>query len=205
MNSIKNYTRYLLLGLALLPLNLFAHSFDIAIIAAFGTDQGPSLWNGMRVATRERDGHVYETSDGHLGGVDSQLVRFDTANESDALLARLLKIGEVQGFIIAVLMKADQELLAQIPENIPYIAILVDGDAVNSNSNLLQPKQIQGNGRQIFQENYVDQYQRPPTEAALAGYTAARLIDAAIRQTDGDFTHSKAVQQAFMQSIQLLN
>mgnify|MGYP000503831047 CR=1 FL=1 len=64
----------------------------------------------MRVATRERDGHDLETSDGHLGGVDSQLLKFDSVGDKNRLLKRLTKIGADQGFIIAVLNKNNYEL-----------------------------------------------------------------------------------------------
>ena len=62
----------LLSGSVFAPGMAHAHVFDIAVIAPYSGPQahvGPNLWHGMRVATRESDGHAFETADGHLGGV----------------------------------------------------------------------------------------------------------------------------------------
>lgn len=208
MKNSKPWVNIILYCLLMLPLNLSAHSFDIAVIAPFSSEkaiEGQALWNGMRVATRERDGHDSETSDGHLGGVDSQLLKFDSVGDKNRLLTGLTKIGADQGFIIAVLNNNNYELISMIPEDIPHIVIIHNQDSNIQNANIIAPSMIEGNAKHLFQNSYVDQYQQTPDDSALAGYTAARLIDAAIRQTDGDFTHSGDVQKAFMDAIRLTN
>ena len=76
----------LLISALAAPGPLQAHSFDIAVVAPYPGSQaqvGASLWQGMRIATREADGHEDEASDGHLGGVDSNLLRIDSAGGAD--------------------------------------------------------------------------------------------------------------------------
>ena len=222
MNTNNRLLIFIVFSLLLLPFKLMAHSFDIAVIAPFSSEnvnKGMEFWNGMRVATRERDGHANETSDGHLGGVDSQLLKLDTAQSKASISKKLVNIGAKQGFIIAVLIPGHDDFISTIPTDIPYIAIVnntgqesfskentdQNGAILNkSNPNILVPKLAGERIKDSFRQSYMQQYNQLPGELAFAGYAAARLIDAAIRQTDGDFTHSKEVQNAFIEAIRLI-
>jgi hypothetical protein len=69
-----------------------AHSFRLGLAAPFSGPQaaiGQQALDGLMLATRERDGHPDESSDGHLGGLDSYLLPLDSA-EADGVALRQL-------------------------------------------------------------------------------------------------------------------
>ncbi len=73
-----------------------AHSFRMALLLPLtGADAavGRQAVKGFLLATRERDGHPDETSDGHLGGLDVYVLVIDTNRPEGAVLAA---IGENQ-------------------------------------------------------------------------------------------------------------
>ena len=68
------------LALALPAATAHAHSFSLAVLAG-GEDAATQLNSavkGILLATKERDGHADETSDGHLGGLDVFIVPLPT-------------------------------------------------------------------------------------------------------------------------------
>ena len=79
------YIRTVIVAAALMftAMPAFAHYFNVLLVGeAIGTS---GAYDGFRMATRERDGHANEESDGHLGGLDSYIFTTDSLAESPAI------------------------------------------------------------------------------------------------------------------------
>ena len=65
---------------------LHAHYFDVAIVVPPG--DGQAAMQAFLLASAERDGHPDETSDGHLGGLDSHVTIVENGDHADAQAIR---------------------------------------------------------------------------------------------------------------------
>lgn len=195
---------FIFIFVLLAPTIAIAHKFDIAIVAPFSgpnMQEGNNLWNGMRVATKEFDGHAFETSDGHLGGVDSNLIRIDSTQNKDLIAQQLKELGYQQKFIIAV-MGPDQLILKDLlPQDIANVLIFTGEEQLSAQLTVLTPGLAVGNARKLFDTQFLQQYLAPSDHLALAGYSAARLISAAILPIHGDLTDARAVQDSFYTAL----
>lgn len=153
-----------------------AHQFTAAILVV-GEQRETRLAEAVRgflLAADERDGHAGETSDGHLGGVDVQILPL----QSEAA-------GQVTG-------------LAGNPKPPASFVVVTDPEAEAGQAlDGLGPETVrlrhgalpQGwfgdEGAGSFAARYRRAYGSAPTEAAAQGYNAARRLDLAIRPLDG--------------------
>jgi hypothetical protein len=154
-----------------------AHEFTVAIVGdgsvADTEAQVAEVVRGFIVAADERDGHVNETSDGHLGGLDVQI--------------RVLPSGAA----------AAVEELVGVPKDPADITFLLDpmtlamssGEpALRLNTVIFRPGALPPRNKReasSFDVRFWALYGRVPTEAAEQGYNAARRIDSAIRPLGG--------------------
>ena len=188
------------LGAVLVPLSVVAHSFDVAVVARYSgprAAEGASLWNGMRVATREADGHPQETSDGHLGGVDAQLVRVDLAAGAAMVAGQLKRFIDSQGVVIAVIGPGAEVMREAWPAELASVVVLADpADGVHWRGAFAAPP-IGSDDGERFVTSYREDYGQIPDAVALGGYAAARLIDQAVRSLDGRFDDLGAVRESF--------
>lgn len=153
-----------------------AHEFTAALLVV-GENRDLRLADAVRgflLAADERDGHAGETSDGHLGGVDVQILPLP----SEAA-------GQVTGLSGAPSLPPDVVVvLADAPSN--GTAPGVDpGKSVIMTPGDLPAGWDQRGGTDGFAMRYRQAYGEPPGEAAALGYHAARRLDAAIRPLDG--------------------
>ncbi len=148
-----------------------AHEFTAGLHVA-GPGSGTRLAEivaGFLLATDERDGHAGETSDGHLGGVDVQVL--------------LLPRGSGAGI----------PGLYGNPAETPDVVILFGGsilpaELVPEGTPVVQAGQLPSaeDWRQSdFAARYLAVYGNPPTRDAAQGYNEARRLDLAIRPLDG--------------------
>lgn len=194
----------ILVALAAVPGALWAHSFDIAVVAPYSgplVQVGERLWQGMRVATREADGHANETSDGHLGGVDSNLLRVDSDGGARRLAQRLRELGARQGVVIAVLGPEQPGLVGVFPRGVPRIVVLTGPAEGATSPDVFLPEVVEGEVQARFTARYRQHYGEPPDDAAAGGYAAARLIAAAMDALDGDLSDPAEVRQSFARAM----
>lgn len=179
-------------AIALGPAGAAAHSFRVALVAPFGgakAAEGAALGAGFLVATRERDGHPAETSDGHLGGLDVHLLRVDGAAGTGAALAAASALLEGRdGDPVAFLaVSAGPELMAALEQASARAgAVFLDLSAGPLPDP--GPPEAPGDGSPAaapFAEAFRAAHGKAPGAAALAGYRAARLIDGAVRAQAG--------------------
>ena len=149
-----------------------AHEFTAAILVAGDNGEArlADAVRGMLLAADERDGHPAETSDGHLGGVDVQILPLPEA-----------AAGRVEGLRgaakrppgVAVVIGPEAEARATL-------------DSFGWDSIVMTPGTLPtGWAEGGFAARYRSAYGAGPTEAAAEGYNAARRIDLAIRPRDG--------------------
>lgn len=169
-----------------------AHGFRVGFIAPASGPQagtGASARNGFMLATRERDGHADEESDGHLGGLDVYLSIVDSGEGRDSVLARIRELVEdravefLTGVVPAELAAGIRRLTRGGP---PYFVDTEDLSGANVSTMDGAP----------FAAAFVAMYGRAPDRAAFKGYGAARLIDRAVRTVAGDFSRRQAVLRA---------
>lgn len=162
-----------------------AHSFNVAFITPLSgplAQDGKRALNGFLLATREQDGHALETSDGHLGGVDSNVLTIDAGKGIEAVQQRLgtLVRGKELVFVTGIL---DPELRAALAAALARTRVIVfdptDSAALRSAAGA-SGRLTTMDGR-AFPEVFRKAYGYQPDEYAIRGYIAARLIADAVR------------------------
>ncbi len=152
-----------------------AHEFTAALLVT-GENREARLAeavNGFLLAADERDGHPAETSDGHLGGVDVQLLPLPAE-----------AAGQVAGLVGTPRTPADV-LVVIGPEPDASAAASPAFAGVVLRPGVLPDRWAAENDASSFAVRYQSTYGTAPTEAAALGYNAARRLDIAIRPLDG--------------------
>lgn len=164
------------LGFTVVANAAVAHEFTAALLVT-GAKQEARLAeavNGFLLAADERDGHDAETSDGHLGGVDVQILPLPEG-----------AAGQVSGLVgtprtppdILVVIGPEQDVSAEVTSLAFAGAVSLPG--------ALPRDWATEDDSDDFAARYRSAYGSAPTEAAAYGYNAARRLDAAIRPLDG--------------------
>jgi hypothetical protein len=130
--------------------------------------------NGFLLAADERDGHANETSDGHLGGLDVQILPLPV----DAT-------GQVVGLVGAPQIPPDVVVLMG-GEGLPPDALAGEmAGGLEIQIGMLPDNWRDADTTDSFAARYQNAFDAPPTEAAAQGYNVARRLDAAIRALEG--------------------
>ena len=177
---LRGYFGVFALGLlplqALLAQSAQAHEFVVAI-RAVGAERDLVLADALRgflLATKERDGHPDETSNGHLGGLDvyiipqtgENVVGFPILKKAPSDRSDITVVIGASGAVDAVLEQAGKEGPA-MRAGVLHSANLWNGAAPSNSAG--------------FADRYNLAYQQPASKWAADGYNAARRIDDAVR------------------------
>lgn len=153
-----------------------AHEFTAAILAT-GEDREAQLAEAVRgflLAADERDGHAAETSDGHLGGVDVQILPLpqEAAGQVEGLVGTPRT---PPGAVVVIGPEAERaRALADIGT-----------ESIGLAPGKLPPGWAEETAPDSFAVRYRSAYDTAPTVAAAEGYNAARRLDLAIRPLEG--------------------
>ncbi len=150
-----------------------AHSFRLGLAAPFsGPDSavGQQALDGLRLATRERDGHPEETSDGHLGGLDSYLVPLDSVAADTGELRRQAEAMRLDIVTAAAPVQGLEAALGDAPVAFcpPRTGPVPAG-------------RLAGTAAAEFAAAFLEAFGYDPTPAAAHGYNAGLAVDAAVR------------------------
>ncbi len=171
-----------------------AHSFKVGFIAPFSGPSaaaGAAQRDGFLVATRERDSHPDEASDGHLGGLDVYLLPVDSGAGAGAVLGEVAALIERQRIEI-VTGDLAPDLRATVLEAIAGTpAVFVDMASAPPPSD-----GTGGTGKPVFAATFEADTGTAPSAEAFKGYRAALVIDHAVRSLGGDFSDRAAVLAA---------
>lgn len=181
-NNRLTVALFILVG-SLVASSVQAHSFNVIVIAPMDTKSSQSIRNGFLLATREQDAHEDETSDGHLGGLDSHVHSINTAAASmpdfvaqlEALTTRTAPLFAVgldlnattrqwlQGNKVVVIDPLSSGLWASIVDSGGQM-VLFDGSP--------------------FSLAFARDYGIEPDQSATQAYVSARVIAAVVRNSD---------------------
>ena len=177
-----------------------AHSFNVAFVAPLSgprANEGKRALDGFLLATREQDGHALETSDGHLGGLDSHVLTIDSAQGPEAVQQRLeaiLREGELT-FVTGILAPEAREAVAAALVRTRVILIEPTDSPAFRSAARAAGRVTTMDGR-AFREVFRKAYPYAPDEYATKGYIAARLIAAAVRAAGVSVSDPAALRSA---------
>lgn len=156
--------------------SVMAHSFSVGILTPDAPDKAQliSAVRGFLVASAERDGHPDETADGHVGGLDVNIVPiFD----GTVIEMKELRHASTTRLDLIVSLGADDSSLGMAPGQTTATVILSPGD--------LPDGWFTDTGQDSFPARYRAAFGAKPDQAAAAGYNAARRIELAVRPLGG--------------------
>ena len=153
-----------------------AHSFTAAIMVA-GENVEQDLAEAVRgflLAADERDGHPNETSDGHLGGVDVQVLPLPA--EAAGLVEELTGSPDEPADVVIVLgpKPAADDAASKYSPASTVLAQALLAEGWNGDDRM-----------EGFIARYRLAYGKEPGLLAATAYHAARRLDVAIRPLDG--------------------
>ncbi len=176
-------------GIALASGHAAAHSFKVgAMIPLSGPSAaaGRQWLDGFLLATRERDAHPDQHSDGHLGGLDVYVLAVDATLSAVKTLVAADQPEVLAGF-------APAELLAEIrPWLVDRPTILIEQGAESPPESGDRKTMDGGSFRAAFEADYG----YGPTGPAVLGYGVARRIARVVRAAGGDFADQQALLRA---------
>ncbi len=192
------------LVLATITSHVRAHSFNVGFMAPLSgpsAHQGQQALDGFLLATRERDGHAFEESDGHLGGLDSYVIRIDSSRGAEAVRGQLDGFLEGEGFVFLTGVSVLDALAAAGVMLDDSQSILVDPlDSVVYRSAASNPESLVTMDAVPFSVAFREGYGYDPDVNAIGGYISARFIDAAVSAVEGRFAQRDALHRALAQA-----
>jgi len=185
-----------------------AHGFNIAFVAPLSgpaAHQGRQALDGFLLATRERDGHAFEEADGHLGGLDSYVIRIDSGRGLEAVRGQLGDLIRDGGVFFLTGVSVSETLAATGVVLDPGQAILIDAaDSPVYRSAAKAPESLVTKDKVPFSAAFRDANGSDADANAVTGYIAARFIDAAVSAVQGDFSRREAMDRALEHARQHL-
>lgn len=184
---MRNFTTWMLIAACstFLSGQAAAHSFNVALLIPMSGPNkadGKAFRDGFRLATKERDAHAGETSDGHLGGLD---VHLSTADAHEAELAGLKSLLDKKKMDLIVSTGPNQSV------DTTLVSLAGDKSVVLTPGRLPFPNFAQGglpdesSTAAAFVTAFEKEFGYQPPPVAARGYHAARRIDAAVRSLGG--------------------
>jgi ABC-type branched-subunit amino acid transport system substrate-binding protein len=182
------------LVLAAISSQVPAHSFNVGFMAPLSgpsAHHGQQALDGFLLATRERDGHAFEESDGHLGGLDSYVITIDSGRGADAVRGRLDELlrGEGLVFLTGVSVSGTLADAGVILDDSQTIIV----DAVDSAVYRSAAESLVTMDGLRFLAAFREAYGYEPDVNAIGGYIAARFIAAAVSAVEGRFSQRDAL------------
>lgn len=177
-----------------------AHSFDVGFMAPLsGPDahQGQQALDGFLLATRERDGHAFEESDGHLGGLDSYVIRIDSSRGAEAVRGQLDELFDGDGivFLTGVSVPDTLAVAGVVPDDNQSILVDPVGSAVYRSA-ASAPESLVTMDDIPLSTAFREAYGYEPDVYAIGGYVAARFIAAAVLAAEGSFSQRDVLNRA---------
>ncbi len=167
-------------ALAIFTASAGAHVFTVLIASPNSGPEGNlglTTYHGFIIAIAERDAHPNETADGHLGGLDVNVHRFDSAAEDAAqALRERLQQGDIDVFV-TVAAGTEAEALRSIAESAGIVTFApaplpFDGPPGSAPT------------ASKFAAAFEEHFDVAPDRNAAQAYQTARRIEDAVRPFD---------------------
>ena len=181
MDNLHQILLLVIVGTAQLGNTASAHSFNILFIAPLSDSTGRSALDGFLLATTEQDSHEFETSDGHLGGLDSHVLKIDSAAGKAMAADQLEKVINQQEPLFATGLLLDESQIDLLKNS---ASVLVDPTSSRFWLDwLARRKQLTTMNGGLFFDAFKRSYGYRPDAHAIRGYLAARVIADVIRKS----------------------
>lgn len=162
-----------------------AHSFNVALLVPLsgaGAAAGSQMQDGFMLATRERDSHADQESDGHLGGLDVYVYPADSEGADAGEIGRMLQSRDIDIVAIAAPGEAFDRIAKLAGDAASAVIRVTEGVPLSQGgSEAADPTGAAG----AFIEAFRSAYGYSPTLAAAQGYQVARRVDQAVRAEAG--------------------
>ena len=188
-----------------LPVSLAgAHGFNVALVVPLSgplATEGSQIRDGFMLATKERDSHANEESDGHLGGLDVYVRLIDDQKMNPAEIKAVTErqmtdivaaIGSPESVAAAESLNLDAQIVVLTPGETPFP--ISSQSASNDQSAAVAS----------FIDSFQKEYGYAPAQSAAQGYNAARRIEVAVRD-QGSVDNKEALQQHLLQTARGFN
>ena len=168
----------------------WAHSFSLGLIIPMSGPQlesGRQALDGFLLATTEEDTHPDETSDGHLGGLDSHVLKVDSGAESATMIKSLDDLVQRREplFVTGLFTAETTRLIGQALK--PGSTVFFDpAESAMWQIGITSPGSLKSMNGGSFETRFQKRYGYLPTLEAIRGYIAARLIAATVRSLSED-------------------
>ena len=162
-----------------------AHSFNLGFVAPMSgprADSGQQALDGFMLATTEQDAHQFEESDGHLGGLDSYVIKIDSALDEKATIDRIENLlrNNKPLFVAGIF---SSELVGEISARLKHSnAVLVNPVGSAMWQRVVEtPEKLTSMSGESFNIKFKRVYGYTPNANVRQGYIAARLIASTVR------------------------
>ncbi len=178
-----------------------AHSFEIGFVAPFSGPEsrlGNQALDAFLYATKERDSHEGEESDGHLGGLDLYIFKIDSGGSPESIQRQIGELSRSKGFefVTGVFTpKITEAVHAALAGTQTVLVDPVDCAAYRASAG--SPDRLYTMSGERFSEVFRRTYGYDPGAYAGRGYTAARLIDAVVRPAGDRISETGVLRSAF--------
>ncbi len=162
-----------------------AHSFNLGFVAPLSgprADTGQQALDGFMLATTEQDAHLFEESDGHLGGLDSYVIRIDSSIDVNTTIERIEKLLENKQplFVVGNFSPGFASHISDLVNNSQ--AVLVNPvDSAMWQQIVETPEKLTTMSAEPFNPKFEAAYGYEPNANVRKGYIAARLIASTVR------------------------
>ena len=162
-----------------------AHSFNLGFVAPLSgprADTGRQALDGFMLATTEQDAHLFEESDGHLGGLDSYVNKIDSSVDDKTTIDRIESLlrNKEPLFIAGVFSPGIADQISDLLKNSE--AVLVNPvDSAMWQRALRTPENLTTMSAGPFNPKFKSAYGYEPNANVRKGYIAARLIASTVR------------------------
>ena len=163
----------------------WAHSFNLGFVAPLSgprADFGQQALDGFMLATTEQDAHAFEESDGHLGGLDSYVIKIDSALDDKTAIEQVENLlrNKTPLFVAGIF---SSEMASQISDRLKNSeTVLVNSvDSVMWQRVVEEPGKLTTMSGEAFNPKFKATYGYVPGADAHKGYIAARLIASTVR------------------------
>jgi hypothetical protein len=176
-----------------------AHSFNVALLvgqSGAAARDGDQIRDGFLLATKERDSHPDEESDGHLGGLDVYLF---VAEVGDGAMAGVRALLQQTTIDIMAVIAPDVSIETVRPLTAGLQTVLLAPGQTPFPASAPANTAGQTPAVRSFFDAFRAEYGYLPSPSAAQGYNAARRIDAAVR-AQGGVSDQEALRQTLRES-----
>ncbi len=162
-----------------------AHSFILGFVAPLSgprADTGQQALDGFMLATTEQDAHLFEESDGHLGGLDSYVIKIDSSVDDKTTIDRIESLlrNKEPLFIAGVFSPGIADQISDLLKNSEAVLVNPVESAMWQRA-LRTPENLTTMSAGPFNPKFKSAYGYAPNANVRKGYIAARLIASTVR------------------------